>query len=204
MHLLVTIRRFQAPLVCLAIACLVSAGCSTQREVISLGEPSEAYRADDGSVLFGYYVQPTSRPEFAGWHWLIIEPGTAKLLSQGLTAEQIEQSGREVTVTHIGWRKNAKLVPALVEPGLPDRTPPVVGGGGLTELRFVWDSALYGPRLVDADLQALPLMRVSPDAAMLKTREYNREAMLDVLRIVAVGALVAGLILAGGDVEIDF
>lgn len=203
MHLFATFRRLHAPLVCLAIACVVSVGCRTKQEVIALGQPTEAYRADDGSVLFGYFVQPTIKPDYTGWHWLVIEPDTASLLLRGLPTDASEQSQRVVTVDYTGWGRNARLIPPLVEPGLPDDTPPVLGDGGLTELRFVWDDELRGVRLLDADWAGLPLMRVSPDFATLRIREYRTEVMLDVLKVVGIAALVAGLILLGGEVAID-
>ncbi len=197
------VRRIHAPMVCVVIACLVSVGCATKRETLTLGEPAEAYRADDGSVLFGYYVQPTIQPDWAGWHWLIIEPGTAERL-QGGTNDSSDARVRTVVVDYQGWGANAKLVPPLLEPGLPEATPPVVGDGGLRALRFSWDAEARGVRLLDDRFAELALVRVSPGAELLKVRVYDRDLMWDVVAVVAVGALIAGLIIAGGSGSIDF
>jgi len=205
------IRRFHAPLACLAIACLVSAGCRGRETTVSLGQPEQAYRATDGSVLFGYNVlptpqvtlQPSVQPEYAGWHWLVIEPSTAKLLMQAVPPDATDDRERIVSVTYEGWGRNARLIPPLLEPGRPDDTPPVVGDGGLTRLLFTWDSGQRGARLIDQDLATLPLIRVSPDAATLRTWEVNREVWLDILKVAAVAGIVVGLIALGGSGSIS-
>lgn len=205
------IRRLHAPLVCLAIACLFSAGCTVRQEVVFLGEPSQAYRADNGSILLGYDVQltprvtldPSPQADYAGWHWLIIEPATAKLLLKALPQEGNSGSERIINVDYEGWGSNARLVPPLLKPGLQDSAPPVMGDGGLTRLGFTWDSDLDGVRLIDQDFATLALIRVSPDFATLRIREYNREVMLDVLKVVAIAGFVTGLILLGGSTDIS-
>ncbi|MBX2852822.1 MAG: hypothetical protein KTR15_13890 [Phycisphaeraceae bacterium] len=205
------IRRLHAPLTCLLIACLVSAGCSVRQEVVDLGKPSQAYRADNGAVLLGYDVQPTPQvtlepalpPDYAGWHWLVIEPDTAGLMLKAIPPDATDGSNRIIAVDYEGWGRNARLIPPLLEPGLSENTPPVVGEGGLTELRFVWDNDLRGVRLVDSSGETLPLIRVSPDSATLRIRKLDREAMLDVLRVAAVAGLVVGLVFLGGSVDIS-
>lgn len=204
-------RYFHAPLVCLAIACVFSAGCSVRQEIVFLGEPTQAYRADNGAVLLGYDVQATPRvtldthpgAEYAGWHWLIIEPSAAKLLERGRPSGAQENRERVLTVQYEGWRSNARLVPPLLKPGLQDSNPPVVGDGGLTRLGFAWDSARDGVRLIDQDFAALALIRVSPDFATLRIREYDRDKMLTVLKVVAIAGLVTALVLLGGDTDIS-
>lgn len=210
MHLLAVTRRLQAPLICLAIACLVSAGCTVREEVVSLGKPSKAYRAESGAVLLGYNVQPTPRvtldpvptPEYAGWHWLIVEADTAERMMQPLEPGEVDLDKRVITVDYEGWGRNAELVPPLLEPGLFDDTPPAVGEGELTQLQFVWDEALGGVRLMGVGFSATPLIRVMPESATLRIRESNREAWLDVLKVVAVAGAVVGLIILGGSSSI--
>ena len=210
MHLLALTRRLQAPLICLAIACMVSAGCTIREEVVYLGKPSKAYRADNGAVLLGYNVQPAPQvtldpvptPDYAGWHWLIVEPGTAERMMEPLEPGEVDLDKRVITVDYEGWGSNAELVPPLLEPGLFDDTPPAVVDGGLTELRFVWDEGLRGVRLMDAGFATTPLIRVTPESATLRIRESNREAWLDILKVVAVAGAVAGLIILGGSSSI--
>ncbi|MFN3167890.1 MAG: hypothetical protein ACE37H_12600 [Phycisphaeraceae bacterium] len=199
-----TIRRLHAPLACLAIALMFCVGCKTKQETLSLGPPLEAYRADDGSLLFGYRVEPTLKPDHAGWHWLIVEPGTAELLSVPFGEGENQAGPRTVAVSYKGWGANAKLTPPLLEPGRPDRAPPVVGEGGLTALRFVWDEQAGAVRLRDAAGMTVALMRVSPGDATLRVREYDSEAILNVLKIVAVAGLITGLVFLGGSGEISF
>ena len=205
------IRRIHAPLTCLVTACVVLAGCSIRQEVIYLGKPSQAYQADNGAVLFGYYVQPTPQvtlepaapPDYVGWHWLVIEPATAELMMEALPPGATDDSKRIITVDYEGWGRNAQLIPPLLEPGLSDNTPPLVGDGGLTELRFIWDNDLRGARLVDQNFATLPLIRVSPDSATIRIREVDREAWLNILKVAAIAGAVTGLILLGGSGSIS-
>jgi hypothetical protein len=199
-----SIRRLHAPLACLAIALVFSVGCRTKQETVSLGPPLEAYRADNGSVLFGYRVAPTLKPDHAGWHWLIVEPDTAELLSRPLADDAAAAGPRTVAVSYRGWGANAELTPPLLEPGRPDSTPPVVGDGGLTPLGFTWDESLGAVRVCGASGATVALVRVSPAAATLRVREYDRQAMLNVLKIVAVAGLITGLVFLGGSGEIEF
>lgn len=204
MHLLATIRRCQPPLICLAIACVVAAGCHSKQETLYLGQPLQAYRAGNGAVLFGYYVEPMIKPEYTGWHWLIVEPDTAELLLQPASSPGSPDSvDRAVAVSYIGWRTNARLVPPLVDPGRADSAPPVIGDGGLTALRFVWDETMQGVRLLDAGGSALALMRVTPQFATLKIYPYQREFWLGVLRVLMVAGVITGLILLGGSAEVN-
>ncbi|MEM9108940.1 MAG: hypothetical protein AAGC72_02850 [Planctomycetota bacterium] len=205
------IRRVQAPLICLAIAVLVSAGCTIQQETVPLGKPTRAYQADDGSILFGYYIEPKPQvtldpvplPEYVGWHWLIIEPETSKLMLQPVSPEAVGERGRMIAVVYDGGGENARLVPPLLEPGLRVDTPPRIGDGGLTKLGLIWDDYLGGARLVDRGYSSLPLVRVSPDSATITTRGYDREAWLNILKVAAVAGAVAGLILLGGSTSIS-
>ena len=98
---------------------------------------------------------------------------------------------------------NARLIPPLLEPGRQDDTPPVVGDGGLTRLLFTWDSGQRGVQLIDQDLANLPLIRVSPDSATLRTWEANREIWLGILQVAAVAGIVVGLIALGGSGSIS-
>ncbi|MEO0476160.1 MAG: hypothetical protein AAF085_09365 [Planctomycetota bacterium] len=195
----------------MAIACLVSAGCTIREEVVSLGKPSKAYQADNGSVVLGYLVEPTPQvtldpnpgASYAGWHWLIVEPDTAKLMLTPAPAGETGAGSRVVTVDYEGWGRNAELIPPLLKPGFTDSTPPAVGQGGLTPLAFTWDTALGGARLMSQGVVMLPLIKVAPGTATLRIREYNRELMLDILTIAAVAGLIAGLILLGGSSSIE-
>ena len=209
------IRRMHGPLVCLVIACLVSVGCKSSEQTVLLGKPSQAYRADNGAVLLGYNVQPAVQrtlqltvqpagpPDYVGWHWLVIEPATAKRMLQAVSPSAIQQSDRTIAVNYKGWGRNARLIPPLLEPGRSDSTPPTVGDGELTELRLSWDSELGGPRLVNASDAMLPVILVSPDAETLREWFLDRELMLDVLRVAAVAGLVVGLVLLGGSGNIS-
>lgn len=205
------IRRLHAPLVCLAIACFFAAGCTVRQEIVFLGQPAQAYQADNGAVLLGYDVKPTPRvtldpspgSAYAGWHWLIIEPATADLLLKKSSRDATDSSAQIVSVSYEGWGSNAQLTPPLLEPGLQDRNPPVVGDGGLKKIGFVWDSAEKGVRLIGQDFSSFALIQVSPDNAVLRVREYDRDKMLTVLKVVAVAGLIVGLILLGGDTDIS-
>jgi len=205
------IRYFHAPLACLAIACVVSAGCSSRQETVYLGKPTQAYRADNGSVLLGYYVQPKpkvtlepkAKPDYAGWHWLVVEPATGRLMMKALPPDAIEDSERVISVKYEGWGSNARLIPPLLEPGLQDDTPPAVGDGALTKVLFTWDNDLGGARLMDTNFAVLPLIRVSPDSATQRVWEYDREAMLNVLRVAAIAGLVVGLVFLGGSSSVS-
>ena len=188
------IRRFHAPLAFLAIACVLSVGCTTQEEVLSLGEPLEAYRAPNGSVVYGYYVQPQTKPEYAGWHWLVIEPEASSELMQGGAAE--------VDVSYEGFRSNARLVPPLRKTGLKNPAPPRVDGAELAEVPFAWDAELMGPRLLGSSGSVLPVMLVSPRSEKLVTRELSSDAKRFLL-VVATVALVGGLIALGGSLDIS-
>lgn len=200
------IRRFHAPLVCLVIACMASAGCTIREEVVLLGKPSRAYKADNGAVLFGYYIEPKPEvtlepqapPAYVGWHWLVIEPATAELMMQAVPPGATDGPKRVIAVAYEGWGGNAELIPPLLKPGLPDDSPPRIGQGGLTELRFTWDSDRRGARLVDGSGLTLPLIRVSPDSATIRIREVDREAWLNILKIAAIAGAVTGLVLLGG------
>ena len=211
MTLLSMIRRFHAPIAALAIACVVSAGCSSRRETISLGQPKQVYKADNGSLLFGYDVQPTPRvtlepvsaPEYAGWHWLIIEPDTAEAILRGMASDGTQQGPRVVAVSYEGWGGNARLVPPLLESGLPDSTPPVIGEGGLTPLLFAWDSEMRGVRLLLNNGLTASIVRVSPDFMTQRVWRYDSELMLDILKVAAVAGLVVGLIFLGGSGNIS-
>ena len=202
------IRRLHGPLVCLVIACLVSVGCKSSEQTVLLGKPSQAYLADNGAVLLGYDVQPavpralelqpTAQPDYVGWHWLVIEPATAKQVLQPVSVDSRGLGKRVIAVDYQGWGRNARLIPPLLEPGLADDTPPVVGEGGLTELRLSWDSKLGGPRLVNSSGAMLPVILVSPDAEVLREWFVDRELVLDVLKVAAVAGLVVGLVFLGG------
>ncbi len=205
------IRRIQAPLICLLIACLVSAGCSVKQEVVSLGKPSKAYKADNGSVLLGYLIQPTPKitldpdggASYAGWHWLVIEPDMVERLLTPVSSGGPGASTQLITIRYEGWGRKAELVPPLLEPGLAETTPPVVGNGVLTRLDFTWDQANGGVRLLGSGAERLPVILVTPDAATLRIREYNRELVLDILKVAAVVGVVAGLIILGGSGSIE-
>lgn len=205
------IRRLHGPLACLAIACLVSAGCTSSRERVSLGEPKRVYLADNGALLFGYDVRPTPRvtlepappPDYAGWHWLIIEAQTAEAILQGSVSDDVGQGPRIVAVSYEGWGRNAKLVPPLLKPGLPDDSPPVVGEGGLTELGFTWDREMGGVRLLVAQGSTVSIVRVTPDSQVHRVWGYNSELTLDLLKVAAVAGLVVGLVFLGGSVDIS-
>jgi hypothetical protein len=211
MTLLSMIRRFHAPLACLAIACVVSAGCTSSRETVSLGEPKRIYKADNGSLLFGYDVRPAPRvtldpmsePDYAGWHWLIIEPDTAEVILRGAASDELPQGSRIVAVSYEGWGKNARLVPPLLEPGLPDNTPPVIGEGGLSPLLFASDSEMGGVRLLLTNGSTASIVQVSPGFQTQRVWSYNSELTRDILRVAAVAAVVTGLILLGGSGSIS-
>lgn len=205
------IRRLHAPLVYLAIACMVSVGCTSSRETVSLCQPKQVYKADNGSLLFGYDVrpipqvtlEPTTLEAYEGWHWLIIEPDTAEAILQGTSIDGGEQGPRIVAVSYEGWGRNARLVPPLLKPGLPDSTPPVVGDGGLTELSFAWDSERRGVRLLIASESTVSIVQVSPDFKTQRVWGYNKELALDILKVAAVAGLVVGLVFLGGSVDIS-
>ena len=200
------IRRFHAPLACLAIACVVSAGCTSSRETVSLGEPKKIYKADNGSLLFGYDVRPAPRvtldpmsePDYAGWHWLIIEPDTAEAILQGSASGDSPQGTDVVAVSYEGWGRNARLVPPLLEPGLPDSTPPVIGDGGLSPMLFSSDREVGVVQLLLANGAAASIVQVSPGFKTQRVWSYNSELTLDLLRVAAVAGVVVGLILLGG------
>ncbi len=202
------IRHMHGPIVCLAIACLVSAGCKSREQTVYLGQPSQAYRSSDGAVLLGYNVKPAvqttlqlepkAQPDYVGWHWLVIEPDTAERMLQAVPLDAVDHSERVIVVNYKGWGRNARLIPPLLEPGRSDDTPPMVGDGELTQLLFSWDSELNGPRVVNASNAMLPVILVSPDAEMFREWSLDRELLLDVLKVAAVAGLVVGLVLLGG------
>ena len=209
------IRRMHGPLVCVVIACLVSVGCKSSEQTVLLGKPSQAYRADNGAVLLGYNVQraaqarleltvePSGPPDYVGWHWLVIEPATAKRLLEAVPVGATDPSKRVIAVKYKGWGRNARLTPPLLSPGRADDTPPTVGGGELTELLFNWDSELGGPHLVNSSFAMLPVMLVSPGFAMLRERSLDRELTLRVLKVAAIAGIVVGLVFLGGSTDIS-
>lgn len=201
MSMLAGIRRIQPPLICLGIACIFSVGCRSKQEVVSLGEPLQAFEADNGSVLLGYYVKPVIKPANAGWHWLVIEPETARLLMQAQPPAADGGRERVVTVSYKGWDANADLTPPLLEPGFTDAAPPVLGNGGMTVLGMEWDEDRGGLRFVIGDGEALPWLLVQPGSETLEVRIIDRDRLYDVLIVVAVGAFIAGLVLLGGSAE---
>lgn len=204
------IQRLHGPIVCLVIACLVSVGCKSSEQTVFLGKPTQAYQASNGAVMLGYNVQaavpsslqlsvePAGQPEYVGWHWLVIEPATAKRLLEAVAVDAPDAGDRAVTVNYKGWGRNARLIPPLLEPGRRDATPPALGDGDLTQLSVSWDSALGGPRLMNSSYAMFPVILVSPDAQTLRAWTYDRELMLDVLKVAAVAGLIVGLVLLGG------
>ncbi|MFK7789443.1 MAG: hypothetical protein AB8C95_08150, partial [Phycisphaeraceae bacterium] len=133
----------------------------------------------------------------------VIEPATAKRMMQAVSPDAAEQSERTIAVNFKGWGKNARLIPALLEPGLQSDTPPVVGDGELTQLMLSWDSEMGGPRLVNSSYAMLPVILVSPDSVTQRVWEYDREMMLDVLKVAAVAGVIVGLVFLGGSGSIS-
>lgn len=189
-----TIQGLHAPLTCLAIALLVSVGCTTRQEVVSLGQPYKAYRAADDSVVYGYYVESETESDYTGWHWLVIDPAIGKRL--------LEAGDATVRVDYDGLLSNARLIPPLDEPGLKDPAPPRVDGQELSKLGYFWSDSLGGPRLIGTGAGVLPVMLLASDTATLEFSQLSPEFKRFLL-VVGVVAFVGGLIVLGGSATIS-
>lgn len=176
-------------------------GCQKQTERLSLDQPWEVYRAQDGAVMLGYYIQPKISPGYTGWHWLVVEPELGRQLLEPLASDRAEQEDAIVALEYEGWSSKARLMPELTQPGRQDPTPPALGYGPWSEVEFVWYEEQGAFRLIDPSGAAvLPLARVSPGFAVLEVREARNRLMLGVLKVAAIAGMVTGIVLLDGTV----
>lgn len=201
MRPLVAMRRFQGPLTLLVISLLFAAGCRSKTEQLYLKKPFEAYRAENGVVMLGYYIQPEIHRGYAGWHWLVIEPELAERMFEPLlSAEAVEDPDAVVAVSYEGWGSEAELIPPLTERGYTDPTVPKPYGSPVTKLKFIWDEDRGVLSLIDRGEAVLPWVRVTPGDAVLTTHELESEVLLPLVYVAAVAGLVTGVVLLDGSV----
>lgn len=193
------IRRVQLSITCLALVCFFCAGCRTDQERISIDRPWKAFKAEDGSLMLGYYVQPELQRGWAGWHWLVVEPELAEKAFEPVGPGMVDTPESVVMLEYEGWFKDAEMIPELNDRGFTDPTPPK-WNGELTPLEYIWDAERGQFSLIDPNEALLPWVEVSPGFAVLKTREVGSTFMLSVLQIAAVAGLVTGVVLLDGTV----
>lgn len=161
-------------------------GCSFDpprfgQEQVVVPNPSVAFRGDDGRLLLGFYVEREDRA-LSGWHWLTAEPALAAEAMSPLA------EGRDIggwyEASFYYWADQASLEPALLEPGLPDDTPPG-GHGELTELGLVMDDAYQHCRLTEpgaSDRPRTPLLTFVP-ASQVEQSEEDAQTMARARRV---------------------
>lgn len=170
-------RLLQAVLV---IGCLSSLGCSSYRqppypamweiEQVALGKAQAAYRSADGSIAVRYHIQRKHQPGHTGYHWLVIEPKAAEqVLTPKADFHYPPHSHYERTFVRVRSEAsdpkfnqpvNARMIPGILEPGLPNNQPPEGVAQPLVALVMVFNDEGY-------------LSLRDPDRPGIETRQFD-------------------------------
>jgi len=166
-------------IICLGFASVLLLGCASSperwgREQIEITSPQVAYLGEDGRLLLGFYIEREKQPRYTGWHWLIAEPGLSAQALAPLGDER--QPGAWYEASFSFYHFYARFEPPVLEPGLPDDTPPTAHGQ-LTPLGLYLDEKYDRYRLAPMDATSeprTPLMTFTPAVVIYQSDEDAR------------------------------